>query len=298
MSKPGLGNGLSIELFAGFDDYYTGLERTSGIQVFIHDQNDRFQLFQGIKIEKGKDTDVMIRKTVTTQMNYPYSDCESDYSKYDNDIFNRVMSLYPKYRRNVCFQMCFQKYTTQTCGCYDPNIEPMYPGTRQCTSFDDIFCDFGVFVGLFTESSIHEKCEPFCPLECDSVRYDLATTFRNYPTDTYAQKLMIYPVLKSKFDRAEDYTVENVKKSLVSLNIFYGTIEYVEIDESAKMSLFDLVSNVGGILGLFLGLSFLSLAELIEIIVELMMILFETNLKSRSVNPKKAEIILVKENKS
>jgi len=45
----------------------------------------------------------------------------------------------------------------------------------------------------------------------------------------------------------------------------------------AKMDFFDLVPNIGGNSGLFIGISFLSFAEIIELIVELLFIIMERN---------------------
>jgi len=45
--------------------------------------------------------------------------------------------------------------------------------------------------------------------------------------------------------------------------------------KDAKIEIVDLVSGIGGLLGLFLGMSFLSLAEIIEIIIETSVITFK-----------------------
>ncbi len=45
------------------------------------------------------------------------------------------------------------------------------------------------------------------------------------------------------------------------------------IDQIAQMTVFDLISNIGGNLGLFIGISFLSFAELIELLVEFICII-------------------------
>jgi hypothetical protein len=43
------------------------------------------------------------------------------------------------------------------------------------------------------------------------------------------------------------------------------------------MDIFDLISNIGGNLGLFIGISFLSFAELIELFVEIICIILGKN---------------------
>ncbi len=45
-------------------------------------------------------------------------------------------------------------------------------------------------------------------------------------------------------------------------------LKYTEISEIPKTSPVDLLSSIGGSLGLFLGLSFLSFIQVLEIVVE------------------------------
>ena len=52
---------------------------------------------------------------------------------------------------------------------------------------------------------------------------------------------------------------------------------YTLMLELPKIKIVDLVANLGGILGLFIGISFLSFVEILEIILEIFIILFEKN---------------------
>ena len=47
------------------------------------------------------------------------------------------------------------------------------------------------------------------------------------------------------------------------------------MSQSQLMTFVDLISNVGGTFGLFIGISFLSFAEIIELIFQIIFILFE-----------------------
>ena len=59
-------------------------------------------------------------------------------------------------------------------------------------------------------------------------------------------------------------TFEMLKKSVARLQINYQEMMQTFITEYPKMQAADLVSSVGGILGLFLGLSFLSFIEIFD----------------------------------
>ncbi len=43
----------------------------------------------------------------------------------------------------------------------------------------------------------------------------------------------------------------------VQFSVYYEKPEYTVIDQIAQMTVFDLISNIGGNLGLFIGISFL-----------------------------------------
>ena len=49
-----------------------------------------------------------------------------------------------------------------------------------------------------------------------------------------------------------------LSKKTLKLNVYYDDLSYTSIEEQEKMNLIDMVANVGGTLGLFLGVSFLS----------------------------------------
>ena len=55
--------------------------------------------------------------------------------------------------------------------------------------------------------------------------------------------------------------------------VFHRSLKYISISQQAKTKPEQLVSNLGGYLGLFVGLSFISLFEIIEIIIEVAFIL-------------------------
>ena len=55
------------------------------------------------------------------------------------------------------------------------------------------------------------------------------------------------------FDYTEFKTYENVSKSFFSIYVYYEDLDYTLIEQIPKIQIFDLISNVGGLFGLFLG---------------------------------------------
>ena len=77
------------------------------------------------------------------------------------------------------------------------------------------------------------------------------------------------------FKFPEFNTYENVSKTFYSINVYYSDLKYLLIKQQPKIELFGLISNIGGILGLFLSFSFISLLEIFEILAEYLFIYFK-----------------------
>lgn len=117
----------------------------------------------------------------------------------------------------------------------------------------------------------------FIYLECNTIEYDFKISATKFPGKIYAKYLRNNSKIKSKYSNGYDIELEDLRESLVSFSIYYYDFKYTFISQSPKMQLVDLVSNFGGLLGLFVGMSFLSFGELIQIIIEVLIILFEKN---------------------
>lgn len=68
---------------------------------------------------------------------------------------------------------------------------------------------------------------------------------------------------------------ENASKSVSRVYIFYDNLAYSKsIETVTSGSMLDLMANVGGIMGLFLGVSVLSLFETFEVLIEICFIFY------------------------
>lgn len=59
------------------------------------------------------------------------------------------------------------------------------------------------------------------------------------------------------------------QKSILAVNVFYTSPSYMKITEKPSILVYDLMPNIGGTMGLFLGISALSFVEFLEIGIEL-----------------------------
>ena len=135
---------------------------------------------------------------------------------------------------------------------------------------------------FFNNNDVQKDCSTFCPLECDTFYFQIENSFSQFPSLNEAQTLLNKSSIRSLYPSGYNITYEDLKNSFTSISVYYDDLSYTAITEDAKMSQVDLVSNLGGLLGLFIGLSFLSFGEILEAFFEIVFILFE---KKKLINP-------------
>ena len=81
---------------------------------------------------------------------------------------------------------------------------------------------------------------PLCPDYCTLTEYD-STTF------------MLEP-----------------QESLNGFSFYFKTIDYFETSQESKITEFPLIASIGGALGLFIGIRFISLFEVVEFAIEVL----------------------------
>ena len=107
-----------------------------------------------------------------------------------------------------------------------------------------------------------------------------------YPTLAYYERLKTNPVIRRQFNNnISAVTYDTLRRQVLSLNIYYDELIYTIISEDYKMEVLDLIGAVGGTLGLFAGVSFLSFFEVLELAVKLI----QTLISKRKSNKKIAD---------
>ena len=235
-----------------YDDIYFGLNLTvsleiknkylystnylNGLLVLIH--NNSFSPYYNEKskafVETGKKTFIAVKRTFNYKMAYPYSQCV-DLNHYSSELYDLIVSN-RTYRQSDCFKLCRQKLYIERCGC---NIFNDYLNVNPTVRFCKNESDYACFMNIYTYYS-REECEKnLCPLECNSVQYDLSLSSLSFTNNNLNVQLVIY----------------------------YPALEYTIIKESPQTTGLDLFAKIGGTLGVLIGLSVFTLFEIVEILV-------------------------------
>ena len=90
----------------------------------------------------------------------------------------------------------------------------------------------------------------------------------------YADFINSKPNLRIDFN-GRPVNAEAARRTFVSVDLFYDTLAYTLSTETPSMDVVALLANIGGTMGLFLGVSLLHVCELVEAFVELGFLAYE-----------------------
>jgi hypothetical protein len=270
--KSGFDEGLMLSFYLNtsldFGDLYISIHNNTKMPETIY--NKGYFISSG---RSGRKNYFIIKRIKDEKLEQPYNDCYKDVSQsnFNQTIINYLKFKNYDYNQKDCVNLCRNlKYNeTNTCGCYlDSLDDEIY--MKYISINSSITKCIEKFLTSFNTKIIYECQSNYCPLECDSFEYDVSLYLqpilaRGNISNFYNKS--IYPEFTDDFK-----TFEDVSKSFFSINVYYQDLKYTLISQQPKIELFGLISNLGGILGLFIGFSFISLLEIIEVLAELIYI--------------------------
>lgn len=151
---------------------------------------------------------------------------------------------------------------------------------QPCPSLNLTYCIVDTLF-YFYSGDLIDMCGNNCPLECDTITYTTSSSSVVFPSDLYASRMINNDYMKSLlgFTSDSNLTINDVRSRMLAVNVHYASLAYQSFSESPKTEVVDLVSSIGGTLGLFLGVSFLSFIEIFDLVVCLL--IASTNRMSR-----------------
>jgi hypothetical protein len=208
-----------------------------------------------------------MQREFSSKLPKPYSDCDIDntnpgyiYSPYYNLILN---SPY-QYSQDLCIIQCIQQHLIQMCNCSITHFVDLY--NVSCKNDAESNCANWILYNG-NSSSMIQDCIPQCPLECNSTEISYILTSQMFTGNGYAYVVNESSVYSSDFTTTP-ITETTASNKFIQLFVYYDSLSFTFSEDSPSMDIVAFLGNAGGTLGLFLGLSALSLCELIHLIVE------------------------------
>jgi hypothetical protein len=252
------GLGLFIGPLYNLNKYPT--YHSTGLRIFVHNNSFLSSSADEILVETGKHSSISIKKTITHKTPMPHSECQ-DLSQFKSDLYDYIKLNNAEYRQKDCFEMCLQKMIIENCGCFYAWLPVFGFSLPPCFKSSQFQCLASKFNEAIDE--LESICGPKCPLECNSVTYDLTVSALSFPNRQFYNLLEL---------NASEMSWEKFRRLHLGLDIFFPVKQYTEISETPKITFVDLVSSIGGALGVFLGLSVFSFIEIFEIIFHVLIL--------------------------
>ncbi|XP_047481305.1 FMRFamide-activated amiloride-sensitive sodium channel-like [Penaeus chinensis] len=218
---------------------------------------------EGFNVGPGSSS-VAVGKTVFTRLGPPHGRCQPDPS---NTL---------QYSTMMCKQLCLEREYRRRCRCYALFVQE-HNNTKNDLEEVDIRCSLfnttqKVCMKKIAADDLDGVLECDCPLPCRETQY------RSQVTSTRANMLH-YELLHKLRKNVASFCSD--KMDTVVLHVYLDSISYELIDESPTYTWDTLLCNLGGSLGLFVGVSMLSILEVLELLVDLCILTFSKKKRGR-----------------
>ncbi|KAG5682311.1 hypothetical protein PVAND_011670 [Polypedilum vanderplanki] len=240
----GSDSGLSVALRSNEGSTNWSCSRYEGFRYFIHGTNELLSSTNRFHLQFGELTELLIKPKMTIT--------EEDLRDYTlerrNCFFNgeKQLRYFKQYTKYNCEQECLSNYTAKKCNCVKFSVirDKSTPicTNQQLECFEnaenELFNDEISFDSKSEKSKYRDLIKCACLPQCESIKYELELVKTNY-----------------KIHLTEYQT-------LATLKVFFKDNEFVPLKRFQLYGTVDFLANCGGLLGLFVGVSVLSIVEI------------------------------------
>ncbi|KAM4696444.1 epithelial sodium channel subunit gamma-like [Rhinophrynus dorsalis] len=276
ITKAGFMYGLHLELFIQQIEYVRDMTHSAGIRLLIHDQSQMpFPEDEGVNIPPGAETDIGMMKVRINRLKSPYgSQCTEG-----ENIRNFYKDIYGAgYTREACKRTCAQQCIMDNCGCSHwefahpkemnyPKCNLSHAAVRDC-------------VKLYEFKFAHDELNCHCPLQCSEDLYELTVSGSQWPSTAFIENFS--KELKEMGGQMRDIADNPalIRDNFVKVVVYFKQLNFELIEEEPSMTEINLISNMGGLVGLWVGFSVCTLAEFFELFVDVLLVFFRRCLRT------------------
>lgn len=241
---------LDLNTYAGL----SALKNTDAISVVIHDPDD-FPDFDttAFLLRPGTATEIAMKKSVKEMLGKPYVvvSCIEEETIRDQKLEEFMAYHGMPYSQHLCYEDCRMHKIL-----FEDSCRIMYQGEQACTFMSFLNMMGAQIYNQLAEGniSITDVCSNCLP-NCTKNYFTTKTSFGDYPNQ---ERLYSLTMLRPQYD------MTGIKENLLELKLYYETLEVTEIHQTPAIPPSVLYSNIGGLMGLFLGASFITIAEFLD----------------------------------
>ncbi|XP_066300458.1 uncharacterized protein [Branchiostoma lanceolatum] len=254
-TKVGAGYGLKLTLNIEINEYIGIFGQDPGVKVTVHTPGSTpLPEVDALSAEPGKSTFIGLKRRVVNRQPHPYGNCSL--STKSNSLYGGI------YTYETCKRSCLQKALIEECGCSD---ELLAINSTICSTLNETqeCCRQRV-------RKEHENNKLACPCfqPCHEESHDVWVSSSSWPSEAYSAYVLEKIHTRSRSKNLPT-NLDSIRKNLVRLNLYYQNLNYQEIMDVPSFTEEALFSSLGGLLGLYIGLSVITVFEFCNLIVDM-----------------------------
>ncbi len=145
-----------------------------------------------------------------------------------------------------------------------------------CNTPSGLLCASNVFYAQLVSSEfLKSQCYPRCPLECFSAEYNGYASYVQFNADLYMDVVRNRANFLSIYDN-QTLSDQAIRSGLTKVSFYYDELSYTEITEAPAMNQVALMAAIG-FMGMFLGMSFMTLVESVDIVFRIVLQMISNN---------------------
>ncbi|CAF4199792.1 unnamed protein product [Rotaria sp. Silwood2] len=271
---------LYLGLYVHSHQYVPYAANSVGVIALVHD-NTQLPLIEaaGLELAPGRKHKLGYKKKAAYFLSSPYTSCTNEISLSMKAMLEKYNGADYGYSETICYQLCEQMYVYEQCGCVNPNLW----NTRSIVKPDDDeiivapLCNVtdGCYSmasnRLSTSSSLMDKYCLNCLQQCTITSFIVQASSSRAPLEWEMDNIKAF-VENSAVVLPTNWSItwrEHIYADYLAVNVVRETNIVETNSQTATLGLVDVLSNIGGQTGLWIGISFLSIMEIIEMFYRL-----------------------------
>lgn len=237
------GNGFGWELVLNGnnneveDNQYSDYDPERGFLIMVHESNKypRINSF-GVAVSPNSQLHAAIAmKNISLLDKANWGSCSKGWTRNDTE--------HVQYTANHCEIDCKLRKIQEECGCsplaYSARALFQISNVPVCTPIEIANC-FQNLRG--DEDRWEDNCN--CPSECNLLEFDVTNSYSDLD------------------GRSRGFSSLQVENDISHVSLYYSRVAYERIEQQKQLQTADLLSNIAGSMGLFLGMSTVTLLEI------------------------------------
>jgi len=253
MTRTGALYGLSLRLHVAQDDYFQ-TQDVAGFKVLLHNSYEPPMVEEyGFALRPGSETYVRIRLSKFKDVNRPLGYCDPSLEAQQQYVGGYTISK--------CVMQFRANNTIAKCGCRAFYME----GTaRVCNLYEEWSCVDqlleDIALGVLEIQGV-KITDPDCPPPCTYTSYSYTISQSEYPSISVRDEV-VKAVNGAKGSKdGEEWDIQRIRDNYMKVHIYFEELSTLEMERHPSYLISNLIGDVGGQLGLLLGMNICSLVQ-------------------------------------